>query len=82
MNPENLTSWSELNGLPISDDDADVRGWTVIAGDGQAIGRVRDLLVDTSRMKVEYFAVGDGSADDLWFRPGTRGWMQQTTRCT
>ena len=65
MNPENLTPWSELNGQRVSDDDADVRGWTVIAGDGREIGRVRELLVDASRMKVEYFAVGDGSADDL-----------------
>ena len=37
--------------------DPDVRGWQVLGSDGQPIGRVDDLLVDTAALKVRYLQV-------------------------
>jgi uncharacterized protein (TIGR02271 family) len=59
---DHLTSLKELGGYEVSREDPDVRGWTVVAADGQRMGKVRDLIVDTDRMKVEYLELdGDGA---------------------
>lgn len=48
----------------IADGNPDVRGWEVLASDGQTIGTVKNLLVDTRVMKVRYLematAAGQG----------------------
>jgi uncharacterized protein (TIGR02271 family) len=54
---DRLKSLSELGDYEVSREDNDVRGWTVVAADGQRVGTVSDLIVDTDRMKVEYLAV-------------------------
>ena len=36
----------------------DVRGWTVVAGDGRRLGQVAELLVDPRAMTVRYLDVG------------------------
>jgi uncharacterized protein (TIGR02271 family) len=47
-----LQRLSELSGYSVGPDDPDVRGWNVVGNDGEKIGKVDDLLVDTNRMKV------------------------------
>jgi len=48
----NLKRFSDLDDVEVSDDDPDVRGWDVVTSDGRNLGEVKDLLVDTSTMKV------------------------------
>ncbi len=60
-NSNALKSLGELGGYEVSSEDPDVRGWTVVDSNGERLGTVSDLVVDTERMKVEYLAVdGDG----------------------
>jgi uncharacterized protein (TIGR02271 family) len=51
----NLSRLRELHDYRVADDDPDPRGWSVRTTAGNHIGEVEDLVVDTSRMKVEYF---------------------------
>jgi uncharacterized protein (TIGR02271 family) len=57
---------NQLHGYEVADDDPDIRGWQVLAGDGRGIGEVDQLLVDTDAMKVRYLDVDldDGLAGD------------------
>lgn len=41
----------------VADGDIDPRGWPVVAGDGQHIGRVNDLIADTADMTVSHFDI-------------------------
>ena len=66
INREQLTPLSELSDHKVAADDSDVRGWTVIAADGQSIGTVTDLLIDTTRMKAEYLAVDTEAEGDVF----------------
>jgi stress response protein YsnF len=53
----------ELDDLQIAANDVDPRGWAVFSEDGQRLGAVTDLLVDTAAMKVRYLEVAlDGRA--------------------
>lgn len=52
--PEYLASLKELTDYQVAEGDPDPRGWEVIGGDGERIGRVHELLVDTAAMKVRY----------------------------
>ncbi len=47
----------ELDDFKVSDDDVDPRGWSVYSQDGQKLGEVKELLVDTAAMKVRYLEV-------------------------
>lgn len=47
-----LKRFSEMSGFSVASDDPDIRGWDVVGADGQIIGEVDDLFVDTERMKV------------------------------
>lgn len=53
----NLHRFSEMENVEVSEDDPDVRGWDVVTSDGRDIGEVKDLLVDTSSMKVRSLEV-------------------------
>ena len=64
-NRDRLTALSEMKDYKVSAEDPDVRGWDVVAADGQQVGTVRDLMVDTSQMKAEYLAVSSLSGEDL-----------------
>ena len=49
-----------LNSLPgykVADGEPDIRGWDVVASDGQRLGKVEELLVDTQANKVRYVDV-------------------------
>jgi len=61
MDRMHLTPLSEMKNYKVSEEDPDVRGWDVVARNGERIGTVRDLLIDPSRMKAEYFTVRDGA---------------------
>jgi photosynthetic reaction center H subunit len=52
-----LAMLSELDDFDVADEDPDPRNWEVIASDRRAIGEVKDLVVDTSAMKVRYLDV-------------------------
>ena len=60
MNRDKLVAFSGMKNYRVSDEDPDVRGWSVVSREGRSFGTVRDMLVDPDRMKVEYFAVEDG----------------------
>jgi uncharacterized protein (TIGR02271 family) len=54
---ENLKPLSELPDYKVEPGDPDPRGWTVVTADGRSIGRVEDLVIDTSAMKVRQLIV-------------------------
>lgn len=54
---ERVAHLSDLDDFEVADHDPDVRGWDVISADGQKIGEVEDLIVDTGAMKVRYLDV-------------------------
>ena len=47
----------ELDDYKVADGNPDVRGWEVLGSDGQRIGEVDELLVDTVARKVRYLDV-------------------------
>jgi sporulation protein YlmC with PRC-barrel domain len=57
QNNPNLHALSNLDDYKVASDDPDVRGWTVISGDNENVGKVDELIVDTKRMKVRYLVV-------------------------
>jgi hypothetical protein len=58
---------SELHSYKVASGDPDVRGWSVVAGDGKTIGQVDGLLVDTAALKVRYLdvALGPGAGSGV-----------------
>lgn len=58
---------SNLSDFEVADNSPDVRGWKVQSLDGRTIGKVDDLIVDTSLMKARYLLV------DLDHDAGSRG---------
>lgn len=52
-----LMHLTDLDDVKVSDGAPDVRGWEVKGADGEKVGRVADLLVDTGAMKVRYLEV-------------------------
>jgi len=54
---DNLKPLSELPDYKVEPGDPDPRGWTVVSTDGRSIGRVEDLVIDTSAMKVRQLIV-------------------------
>lgn len=49
---KDLKRFSEMDNVEVAKDDPDIRGWDVTTADGQDLGEVKDLLVDTRSMKV------------------------------
>lgn len=52
----------ELRDFEVADGDPDVRGWEVAGADGERLGEVDQLLVDTDALKVRYLDVDLGPA--------------------
>lgn len=49
-----LVHLDDMNDFQVADGDPDIRGWDVRTADGEKIGKVKDLVVDTGLMKVRY----------------------------
>lgn len=56
-NERNLQFLSDMSDYKVASDDPDVRGWDVIDVNNQRVGKVDNLLVDTSAEKVRYLDV-------------------------
>jgi len=52
-----LARVGELSDYEVADHHPDVRGWDVVASDGQKIGDVKDLIADTTALKVRYLDI-------------------------
>jgi uncharacterized protein (TIGR02271 family) len=48
---------NSLDGWKVADGEPDIRGWEVVASDGTRVGKVDELLVDTTANKVRYVDV-------------------------
>jgi len=49
-----LVHLKDASHLQVADGDPDIRGWELRTSDGHKVGKVEDLVVDTSVMKVRY----------------------------
>lgn len=49
-----LVHLDDMHDLQVADGDPDIRGWDVRTADGEKVGKVKDLVVDTALMKVRY----------------------------
>lgn len=54
---DRLVPLSNSKDFKVAKDNPDVRGWRVVGSDGERLGLVKDLVVDTQEMKVRYLAV-------------------------
>lgn len=54
---ERLAPLSAMKDYKIAKDNPDVLGWRVIGADGESLGMVKDLIVDTQAMKARYLSV-------------------------
>jgi len=61
-----LRRLSKTSDYQVAPRESDVRGWTVVDADGQKLGKVDDLLVDTTRMKVAQFDVDIKGGDHIY----------------
>lgn len=52
-----LVHFDDVDDFKIAEGEPDIRGWDVRGTDGEKIGEVEDLLVDTAAMKVRYIEV-------------------------
>lgn len=55
--PGRLAPLDDLQDFKVADTDPDIRGWDVELADGQKIGEVHDLIIDTTAMKARYLDV-------------------------
>ncbi len=52
-----LARLSDMDDFKVADGEPDIRGWDVKTADGQKLGDVDDLLVDTATLQVRYIVV-------------------------
>jgi photosynthetic reaction center H subunit len=52
-----LMHLGDLDDVKVAEGAPDVRGWDVTGSDGESLGKVSDLVVDTGAMKVRYLEV-------------------------
>jgi uncharacterized protein (TIGR02271 family) len=60
-----LKRLSKTKDYKVAPDETDVRGWTVVGRDGKSIGKVDDLLIDPTRMKVAQLDVDVKGGDHV-----------------
>lgn len=66
-----LARLKELDDYKVADGSEDIRGWDVRTRDGRKIGKVDELIIDTSALKARYIEVKvdkdvSGTDDDRW----------------
>ncbi|HEX6940192.1 MAG TPA: DUF2382 domain-containing protein [Longimicrobiales bacterium] len=54
---DRIVPLDDLEDFEVAEGEPDVRGWEVLSADGERIGEVDQLLVDTTAMKVRYLDV-------------------------
>ncbi|MCX2739039.1 PRC-barrel domain-containing protein [Pontibacter anaerobius] len=54
---ERLVPLSAMKDYKVAKDNPDVLGWRVVGADGESLGMVKDMIVDTEAMKVRYLSV-------------------------
>jgi uncharacterized protein (TIGR02271 family) len=54
---DRIVPLDQMEDFEIAEGEPDVRGWNVLSSDGEQIGEVDQLLVDTTAMKVRYLDV-------------------------
>ena len=64
---DRLVPLSNSKDFKVAKDNPDVRGWRVVGSDGESLGVVKDLIVDTQELKVRYLAL---AADRRFFSDG------------
>ncbi len=52
-----LCRLGDMSDYEVADEDPDIRGWDVLGENGEKIGTVEELIVDTSTMKVRYLDI-------------------------
>lgn len=52
-----LVPLSQMDDYKVVKEHPDVRGWDIVGGDGEKLGKVKDLIVDIELMKVRYLDV-------------------------
>lgn len=57
MDTPYLKKLNELDDFTVAAGSPDPRGWQVVSSDGRDVGRVTDLIVDTTVMKARYLDV-------------------------
>jgi uncharacterized protein (TIGR02271 family) len=57
IDTSNLMPLSRMSDFKVAEHDQDVRGWKVVARDGDTIGKVDDLLIDTTANRVRFLGV-------------------------
>lgn len=55
--PPRVAALSHLGDFEVADGVPDPRGWDVVAADGEKVGKVHDLVVDTAAMRTRYLDV-------------------------
>jgi photosynthetic reaction center H subunit len=66
-----LARLKDLNDYDVAERDEDIRGWDVHTPDGRKVGKVDELIVDTTALKARYMEVKvdkdvAGTDDDRW----------------
>lgn len=69
--PDTLAHLSDLPDFMIADPAPDIRGWPIVLTNGQRVGKVEDVIVDTSDMTVRYLEVkldrdAVGTDEETW----------------
>lgn len=52
-----LVPLSQMDDVKVAKEYPDVRGWDIVGGDGEKLGKVKDLIIDVRQMKVRYLDV-------------------------
>ena len=60
--------------------ESDIRGWSVFTSNGREVGRVGDLLVDTSIGEVVMFDINRGDTGDQTIAPIRAAWIDRGTK--
>lgn len=66
-----LARLKELDDYTVADGSEDIRGWDVRTRDGRKVGKVEELIIDTSALRARYIEVKldkevSGTDDDRW----------------
>ena len=64
-NIDRVVPLDQLADFTVADGDPDVRGWKVLASDGETVGMVDELLVDTAERRVRYLDIDVGESGFL-----------------